>query len=358
TDLPGDMADAAHDCAKQVAELVGAFNLEDYVPLCRGWDLQGLGRRTRGVHAKFDALLETMIKNKGKERREVADKANAKDLLDILMDAAADPTAEVKLTRDSIKAFVLDIFTAGSDTTATTVEWMMAELLNHPHCLQKLRTELDAVVGRSQLVGEPDVAQMPYLQAVLKETLRLRPPAVFAQREAMQPIYVRGYTIPVKTSVFFNIFTIGRDVTWWEEPLEFRPERFMPGGAGEDVDPKGQHLQLMPFGSGRRACPGMGLAMQAVPAFLAALVQCFDWEVPNPPLDGGRGGAGECQEAAACAPSHAAPSSTTPTINCSRIPLYPLALSFHITLPLSYISISSGINLQHAGLLGTRILGR
>ncbi|XP_020189727.1 cytochrome P450 93G2-like [Aegilops tauschii subsp. strangulata] len=285
TDLPGDMADAARDCAKQVAELVGAFNLEDYVPLCRGWDLQGLGRRTRGVHAKFDALLETMIKNKGKERREVADKANAKDLLDILMDAAADPTAEVKLTRDSIKAFVLDIFTAGSDTTATTVEWMMAELLNHPHCLQKLRTELDAVVGRSRLVGEPDVAQMPYLQAVLKETLRLRPPAVFAQREAMQPIHVRGYTIPVKTSVFFNIFTIGRDATWWEEPLEFRPERFMPGGAGEDVDPKGQHLQLMPFGSGRRACPGMGLAMQAVPAFLAALVQCFDWEVPNPPLD-------------------------------------------------------------------------
>uniref|UniRef100_A0A8R7NVJ0 Cytochrome P450 93A3 n=1 Tax=Triticum urartu TaxID=4572 RepID=A0A8R7NVJ0_TRIUA len=283
TELPGDMADAARDCAKQVAELVGAFNLEDYVPLCRGWDLQGLSRRTRDVHAKFDALLESMIKTKEKE--EVADKANAKDLLDFLMDAAADPAAEVKLTRDSIKAFILDIFTARSDTTAITVEWMMAELLNHPDCLQKLRTELDAVVGRSRLVGEPDVAQMPYLQAVLKEILRLRPPAVFAQREALQPIHVRGYTIPVKTSVFFNIFTIGRDAAWWEEPLEFRPERFMPGGAGEGVDPKGQQLQLMPFGSGRRACPGMGLAMQAVPAFLAALVQCFDWEVPKPPLD-------------------------------------------------------------------------
>ena len=143
---------------------------------------------------------------------------------------------------------------------------MLAELLNHPDCLAKLREEVDTVVGRSRLVGEPDVAQMPYLQAVLKETLRLRPPAVFAQREAIEPIYVRGYTIPVKTSVFFNIFSIGRDAAWWEEPLEFRPERFMPGGAGEAVDPKGQHLQLMPFGSGRRACPGMGLAMQAVPA--------------------------------------------------------------------------------------------
>lgn len=287
--LPGDMADAARDCAKQVAELVGAFNVEDYVALCRGWDLQGLGRRTRDVHARFDALLEVMIKTKEKERgaADEADKGGSKtkDLLDILMDAAADKTAEVKLTRDNIKAFVLDIFTAGSDTTATTVEWMLAELLNHPACLAKLRAELDEVVGKSRLVGEPDVAQMPYLQAVLKETLRLRPPAVFAQRETIEPVHVRGYTIPVKTSVFFNIFTIGRDPAWWEEPLEFRPERFMPGGAGAAVDPKGQHLHLMPFGSGRRACPGMGLAMQAVPAFLAALVQCFDWEVPSPPLD-------------------------------------------------------------------------
>ena len=175
--------------------------------------------------------------------------------------------------------------TAGSDTSAAMVEWMLAELLTHPDCMQKLRAELDAVVGRSRVVGEPDVAQMPYLQAVLKETLRLRPPAVIAHREAVEPIRVRGYTLPAGTSVFCNIYSIGRDAAGWEHPLEFRPERFMPGGAGEGVDPKGQRPQLMPFGSGRRACPGMGLAMQAGPAFLAALVQCFDWEVPNPPLD-------------------------------------------------------------------------
>ncbi|KAM3297889.1 hypothetical protein ACQJBY_039710 [Aegilops geniculata] len=283
--LPGDMADLARDCAKQVAELVGAFNLEDYVALFRGWDLQGLSRRTRGVHARFDALLESIIRAKEKERRDGAGGGKTKDLLDILMDAAADPAAEVKLTRDNIKAFVLDIFTAGSDTTATTVEWMLAELLTHADSLQKLRAELDAVVGRSRVVGEPEVAQMPYLQAVLKETLRLRPPAVIAHREAVEPIRVRGYTIPAGTSVFFNIYSIGRDAAWWEHPLEFRPERFMPGGAGEGVDPKGQHPQLMPFGSGRRACPGMGMALLAVPAFLAALVQCFDWEVPAPPLD-------------------------------------------------------------------------
>uniref|UniRef100_A0A0A9EID9 Uncharacterized protein n=1 Tax=Arundo donax TaxID=35708 RepID=A0A0A9EID9_ARUDO len=281
--LPGHMTEAARDCAKQVAEVVGAFNLEDYVALCRGWDLQGLTRRTREVRDKFDALLEIMITVKEQERRSPTTAKITKDLLDILMDAAEDEKAEVKLTRENIKAFVLDIFTAGSDTTATSVEWMLAHLINNPACMHKLRAELDGVVGTSRLVGEQDVAQLPYLQAVFKETLRLQPPAVFAQRETIEPVHVRGYTIPTKTSVFFNIFSIGRDPAWWEDPLQFRPERFMPGGAGANVDPKGQHLQLMPFGSGRRACPGMGLAMQAVPAFLGALVQCFDWAVPLPP---------------------------------------------------------------------------
>uniref|UniRef100_A0A0E0A3S3 Cytochrome P450 n=1 Tax=Oryza glumipatula TaxID=40148 RepID=A0A0E0A3S3_9ORYZ len=281
--LPGEMAEVARDCAKQVAELVGAFNAEDFVAVCRGWDLQGIGRRTNEVHARFDTLLETIIAAKEEARRLSLGRretSSSKDLLDMLMDAAEDDTAEVKLTRDNIKAFVLDIFTAGSDTTATTVEWMLAELVNHPECMAKLRGELDAVVGRSRLVGEQDVARLPYLQAVLKETLRLRPPAVFAQRVTVEPVQVRGYTIPTDTQVFFNIFSIGRDATYWDQPLHFRPDRFLPGGAGATVDPKGQHPQLMPFGSGRRACPGMGLAMQAVPAFLAALVQCFDWAPP------------------------------------------------------------------------------
>ncbi|XP_066383569.1 cytochrome P450 93G2-like [Miscanthus floridulus] len=88
----------------------------------------------------------------------------------------------------------------------------------------------------------------------------MQPPAVFAQRETIKPVHVRGYVIPPKTSVFFNIFSIGRDPGCWEEPLQFLPECFMPGGAGAGVDPKGQHMQLMPFGSGRRAYPGMGLA--------------------------------------------------------------------------------------------------
>ncbi|EEE64935.1 hypothetical protein OsJ_19801 [Oryza sativa Japonica Group] len=109
--LPGEMAEAARDCAKQVAELVGAFNAEDFVAVCRGWDLQGIGRRTNEVHARFDALLETIIEAKEEARRRSLRlgrrESSSKDLLDMLMDAAEDDTAEVKLTRDNIKAFVL-----------------------------------------------------------------------------------------------------------------------------------------------------------------------------------------------------------------------------------------------------------
>uniref|UniRef100_R7W075 Cytochrome P450 93A1 n=1 Tax=Aegilops tauschii TaxID=37682 RepID=R7W075_AEGTA len=264
------MADTAQDCAKKVAELVGAFNLEDYVALCRGWDLQGLDRKTRDVRDRFDALLESMIRTKEKERREEADetKTKAKDLLDILMDAAADPAAEVKLTRDNIKAFIIDIFTAGSDTTATTVEWMLADLLNHPDCLQKLRAELDAV-----------------------------------------------------TSVFFNIFSIGRDAAYWEEPLEFRPERFMPGGAGEAVDPKGQHMQLHAVRERAARLPrhGAGHAGRAgVPGRAGAVFRLGG--AKSAAGHGGGGGAGHREEAAARAPAHAAPPSTAPSLNASMHP--------------------------------------
>ncbi|KAJ1262325.1 hypothetical protein BS78_09G098000 [Paspalum vaginatum] len=279
--LPDHLTETARHCAKEVTELVGSFNVADYIALLRPFDLQGLGRRSHEVHAKFDALLEILIGKKEEARRSPsAPRKEAKDLLDILMDAAEDEKAEVKLNRENIKAFVLDIFTAGSDTTATTVEWMLAELINHPACLKKLRAELDAMIGRSRLVGEEDVARLPYLQAVLKETLRLHPPAVFAVRETIETVHVRGYTIPPNTTMFFSIYSVGRDPAYWENPLEFDPERFMPGGANEGVEVNVQNMQLMPFGGGRRACPGMGYAVQVVPAFLAALVQCFDWEVP------------------------------------------------------------------------------
>jgi len=288
--VPGSVADEAQELVKAVAELVGAFNVDDYIALCRGWDLQGLRRRAAAVHRRFDALLEEILRHKeeAREARRLLDadgddhmKAKAtthkEDLLDILMDKAEDKTAEVKLTRDNIKAFIIDVVTAGSDTSAAMVEWMLAELMNHPEALRKVVAEIDAVVGGGRIAGEADLPQLPYLMAAYKETLRLHPAAPIAHRQSSEAMVVRGFTVPPQTAVFINIWAIGRDPASWEEPLAFRPERFMPGGAAEGLEPRGQQFQFMPFGSGRRGCPGMGLALQSVPAVLAALVQCFDW---------------------------------------------------------------------------------
>ena len=168
--------------------------------------------------------------------------------------------------------------TAGSDTSAAMIEWMLTELMSHPECLRKVRDEVDSVVGRDRIAGEGDVASLPYLQAAYKETLRLRPAAPIAHRQSTEEMEVGGgYTVPAGTAVFINLWAIGRDPAYWEAPLEFRPERFMAGGGNEGLDPRGQHFQYLPFGSGRRGCPGMGLALHSVPAVVAALVQCFDW---------------------------------------------------------------------------------
>ncbi|KAG8037261.1 hypothetical protein GUJ93_ZPchr0023g33390 [Zizania palustris] len=275
--VPDSVTEEAQEVVKDVAELVGAFNADDYIALCRGWDMQGIGRRAAAVHRRFDALAEEMIRHKEEARKEAAASGGGKDLLDILLDKAEDGASEIKLTRVNIKAFIIDVVTAGSDTSAAMEEWMLAELMNHPEALRKVREEIDAVVGRDRIVGEADLADLPYLQAAYKETLRLRPAAPIAFRQSTEEIHIRGFTVPAQSVVFLNVWSIGRDPAFWDDPLEFKPERFLAGGASENLEARGQHFQFIPFGSGRRGCPGMGLALQSVPAVVAALVQCFDW---------------------------------------------------------------------------------
>lgn len=285
----------ARKLVKQVAELVGLFNISDYIWLFRNFDLQGLNRRIEDVHQRFDALMERIIKEKEESRKRRTERgkgdAGVKDLLDIMLDVSEDENAEMKLTRENIKGFVLDIFTAGSDSSAATVEWALAELINHPHILKKLREEIDNVVGKDRVVEESDIPNLPYLHAVVKETLRLHPAAPLATRVSSKDVKVGGYDVPANTSLFVNVWSVGRDPNYWKDPLEFLPERF----AGEDVDGlgsidfRGQHFELVPFGSGRRVCPGISLALQVIQLALAALVQCFEWRVGGG-LEGGGGG--------------------------------------------------------------------
>ncbi|KAK9187973.1 hypothetical protein WN944_019372 [Citrus x changshan-huyou] len=275
-------ADEVRKLVQETAELTGKFNLQDYIWFCKNIDLQGFGKRLKEVRRKFDNMMERIIKEHQEARK--INKERGKDyapmdLLDMLLDISEDESSEIKLTRENIKAFILDIFAAGTDTSAITVEWALAELINHPDMMKKAREEIDSVVGKSRLVEESDIINLPYLQALVKETLRLHPAAPMPVRESTENCTINGYEIPARTRVFINVWAINRDPNHWETPLEFCPERFIAEDGKSQLDVRGQHYHYIPFGSGRRACPGTTLALHMVHSTLAAMIQCFDWEV-------------------------------------------------------------------------------
>ncbi|XP_011033262.1 PREDICTED: cytochrome P450 93A3-like isoform X2 [Populus euphratica] len=243
----------------------------------------GFGKRLKEVRKRFDTMMERIIKEHEEVRKikkETGEGDSEKDLLDILLDLSED-SSEMKLTRENIKAFILDVFVAGTDTSAVTMEWALAELINNPNILERAREEIDSVVGQSRLVQESDIANLPYVQAILKETLRLHPPGPIILRESSESCTINGYEIPARTRLFVNVWAINRDPNYWENPLEFQPERFLCAeeNGRNQLDVRGQHFHFLPFGSGRRGCPGTTLALQMVQTGLAAMIQCFDWKV-------------------------------------------------------------------------------
>ncbi|THG08608.1 cytochrome P450 93A3-like [Camellia sinensis] len=283
-----DEAGEVRKLIQETAELTGKFNLSDFIWFCKNLDLQGFRKRLKDVRDRFDEMMERIIKehqdSRKKKKKENCDGDDTvKDLLHILLDISEDENSEIRLSKENIKAFILDIFAAGTDTSAITTEWALAELINHPNIMEKAKNEIDAIVGKSRLVEESDIANLPYLQAIVKETLRLHPTGPMIVRESSEDCTIMGYQIPAKTRLFVNVWAIGRDPNHWENPLEFQPERFVgeEGSGKSQLDVRGQHFHLLPFGSGRRGCPGTSLALQVVQTSLAAMIQCFEWKVGN-----------------------------------------------------------------------------
>lgn len=171
-----------------------------------------------------------------------------------------------------------DIFITGMDTSAAAVEWVLSELIKHPEMMKKLQKELDAVIGLDRMVEESDLDNLEYLNMVIKETFRLHPVApLLLPHESMEDCVVDGYHIPKASRIIVNTWAIGRDPNVWAEAEKFQPERFL----GSDIDLRGRNFQLIPFGSGRRGCPGLQLGMVVVRLLVAQLVHCFDWELRN-----------------------------------------------------------------------------
>lgn len=262
----------------EAMEALGAVNLGDFIPFLNWIDLQGCLRRSKIAGRKFNAAFQALIDGRREQRGGNYDPPA--DVLDILLLASLNCPQNIQITDDHIKAALLDIFGGGSDTSAVLIEWALGELLANPIKMKTLEEELETVVGRARRVQESDIPNMPWLRAVVKETMRLHPVVPFlVPRESTKPCQISGYEIPAKTQVYVNTWAIGRDPEAWEKPSEFWPERFFHGSSNVDVG--GQHFELLPFGSGRRLCPGRSLGLLNVQLILASLLQAFSWSVED-----------------------------------------------------------------------------
>ena len=203
------------------------------------------------------------------------------DMLLSLMNQPMNPHDEnsCKIDRIVIKAIIIDMIMATYDTSAISIEWTISELLRHPRVMKLVQDELERVIGMNRMVEETDLANLTYLSMVIKESFRLHPVApLLVPRESMEDIEINGYYIPKKSRVIINSWAIGRDSYVWSDNVEeFYPERFI----NSNIDLKGRNFQLIPFGSGRRGCPGLQLGLTTVTYVLAQLLHCFDWVLPN-----------------------------------------------------------------------------
>ncbi|WCJ39158.1 cytochrome P450 family 705 subfamily A polypeptide 22 [Euphorbia peplus] len=235
-------------------------------------------KQTVDVPREYDLLFDKILEEHQARAKNVHkdEHDNNKDLVDILLKVYHDQNAEFKLSMGQIKSFLLDLFFAGTDSSGNTMEWIMAELMNHPEVMNKLREEIKTVVGTKRLVEESDIPNLHYLQAVVKESMRLHALGAAIPRECRFDCKIRGYDIPKGTNIIINAYSVMRDPKIWDHPAEFYPERFL-----QEEDQENQERNLMsfiPFGGGRRKCPGSHFALSIIHITVASMVQCFDWK--------------------------------------------------------------------------------
>ncbi|KAB1199674.1 Geraniol 8-hydroxylase [Morella rubra] len=277
-----DVVDPDFMTAQEFKELVwrimedaGKPNLSDYFPILKRFDLQGVRRHVRVSYLKLHEIFDEIIGKRLKAR--ASDKITRHgDFLDVLLDECQLDGSDFSV--ETIKPLILDLFIAGGDAFGSATEWAMAELLRSPEALKKARRELLEVIGPQGEVKDSDIDRLPYIQAILKETLRLHLPAPFLlPYVAGDDVEVGGYTINKGSRVLINAWSLSRDPKYWDDPLSFKPERFL----GSNLDYKGRDFAYIPFGAGRRICPGLPLAHRMVNLILASILYSFDWKLPE-----------------------------------------------------------------------------
>ncbi|KAJ1297033.1 hypothetical protein BS78_01G347100 [Paspalum vaginatum] len=279
-----DATESAHGIREHVegfADLMTKPNVSDLFPFLRPLDLQGR-RRTMAWHlGEIFRILDGIIDRRLAENAAASSTEDKQPDPDDFLQVLLDLMSTGQLDRGVVKSIAFDVFIAGGDTVTITTEWAMAELLRNPGAMAKLRAEIRGALGVKDAVEEPDAASLPYLQAVVKETLRLHPvgPVLVPHLAVEDGVEIGGYTVPKGSAVFVNVWAIMRDPALWDRPDEFLPERFLDAAAG--VDFRGKDFEFIPFGSGRRQCPGLPMAERVVPHLLASLLHAFEWRLPD-----------------------------------------------------------------------------
>ncbi|KAK1605381.1 hypothetical protein QYE76_029054 [Lolium multiflorum] len=265
----------------KVVTLVGGFCLHDLFPSSRlvRW-LSNSERNVRRSYGHIDCIISDIIEGR-KVVRAAIDRlcSTDEDLLDVLLRLQEENSLAFPLTTEIIGVTIFDMFGAATETTSTALEWAMSELINNPEVMAKVQKEVRDVLGQDRVViTNSDLNDLGYMRMVIKEVLRLHPPfPLLLPRETREDSEIMGYHIPKGTNIYVNAFAISRDPKYWDNPAEFRPERFV----NSSMNYEGTYFEFTPFGSGRRICPGMLFATSTMEIALANLLYHFNWQLPG-----------------------------------------------------------------------------
>ncbi|KAJ0857754.1 Germacrene A hydroxylase [Helianthus annuus] len=251
----------------------GGFDVADIFPSKKFLHhLSGKRGRLTSIHNKLDSLINNLVAEHTVSK---SSKVN-ETLLDVLL--RLKNSEEFPLTADNVKAIILDMFGAGTDTSSATVEWAISELIRCPRAMEKVQAELRQALNGKERIKEEEIQDLPYLNLVIRETLRLHPPLPLVMpRECRQAMNLAGYDVANKTKLIVNVFAINRDPEYWKDAESFNPERF----ENSNTTIMGADYEYLPFGAGRRMCPGSALGLANVQLPLANILYYFKWKLPN-----------------------------------------------------------------------------
>ncbi|KAJ9550000.1 hypothetical protein OSB04_022543 [Centaurea solstitialis] len=260
------------DAVKTLMEVDGKFNIADIFPVLKPWDPQKIRRPAKTAYDWLDKVTDGFINDRLSHREKKLPRFG--DMLDSLLDYRQENETEFNLIH--IKILLMDLFLAGTETSSNTTEWIMTELLRNPDMFSRVRQEVSTIVGEDGKIQEAKILNLPYLNAVIKESMRLHLliPLLVPHRTETE-VKLGEYILPKNTQILVNAWDIARDPRYWEDPTVFKPERFLEN----KLDYKGQHFEYLPFGSGRRMCPGISLAHRVVSLMVAMFVYHFDWKL-------------------------------------------------------------------------------